>query len=170
VNIFDFDLAGIFSLTVSPLELILRGTLLYWFLFIVLRFILRRDVGSLGVSDFLFVVILGDAAQNGMIGSATSVTDGMVLIGTLVFWSYMLDFMSFHVPVIQRFTAAQRLCLVRDGKLQRRNMRREFITDEEVKAKIRQEGVEDLATVKRVYLEADGEMSVIVNDEVKAAA
>ncbi|MBN8447813.1 MAG: DUF421 domain-containing protein [Candidatus Accumulibacter sp.] len=167
---FDFDLAGIFSLTVSPLELILRGTLLYWFLFIVLRFILRRDVGSLGVSDFLFVVILGDAAQNGMIGSATSVTDGMVLIGTLVFWSYMLDFMSFHVPVIQRFTAAQRLCLVRDGKLQRRNMRREFITDEEVKAKIRQEGVEDLATVKRVYLEADGEMSVIVNDEVKAAA
>lgn len=170
MNIFDFDLAGIFSLTVSPLELILRGTLLYWFLFIVLRFILRRDVGSLGVSDFLFVVILGDAAQNGMIGSATSVTDGMVLIGTLVFWSYMLDFMSFHVPVIQRFTAAQRLCLVRDGKLQRRNMRREFITDEEVKAKIRQEGVEDLATVKRVYLEADGEMSVIVNDEVKAAA
>ena len=170
MNIFDFDLAGIFSFTVSPLELILRGTLLYWFLFIVLRFILRRDVGSLGVSDFLFVVILGDAAQNGMIGSATSVTDGMVLIGTLVFWSYMLDFMSFHVPVIQRFTAAQRLCLVRDGKLQRRNMRREFITDEEVKAKIRQEGVEDLATVKRVYLEADGEMSVIVNDEVKAAA
>lgn len=170
MNIFDFDLAGIFSFTVSPLELILRGTLLYWFLFIVLRFILRRDVGSLGVSDFLFVVILGDAAQNGMIGSATSVTDGMVLIGTLVFWSYMLDFMSFHVPVIQRFTAAPRLCLVRDGKLQRRNMRREFITDEEVKAKIRQEGVEDLATVKRVYLEADGEMSVIVNDEVKAAA
>ena len=170
MNIFDFDLAGIFSLTVSPLELILRGTLLYWFLFIVLRFILRRDVGSLGVSDFLFVVILGDAAQNGMIGSATSVTDGMVLIGTLVFWSYMLDFMSFHVPVIQRFASAPRLCLVRDGKLQRRNMRRKFITDEEVKAKIRQEGVEDLATVKRVYLEADGEMSVIVNDEVKAAA
>jgi uncharacterized membrane protein YcaP (DUF421 family) len=170
VNIFDFDLAGIFSFTLSPLELMLRGTLMYGLLFIVLRFILGRDVGSLGISDFLFVVILGDAAQNSVIGSATSATDGMVLIGTLVFWSYMLDFMSFRFPVIQRFTAAPRLCLARDGKLQRRNTRREFITDEELNAKIRQEGVEDLATVKRMYLEADGEMSVILIDEPKAAA
>ena len=68
MDFFNFDLAGIFSFTVSPLELMLRGTLMYWFLFIVFRFILRRDVGSLGISDFLFVVILGDAAQNGMIG------------------------------------------------------------------------------------------------------
>lgn len=133
MNIFDFELAGIFAFTLSPLELMLRGTLMYWLLFIILRFILRRDVGSLGISDFLFVVILGDA-------------------------------------VVQRFTAAQRLCLVRDGKLQRRNMRREFITDEELNAKIRHEGVEDLASVKRMYLEADGEMSLIRNDEPKAAA
>ncbi len=125
------------------------GLGLYWFLFIVLRFILRRDVGSLGISDFLFVVIIGDAAQNGMIGSATSATDGMVLIGTLVFWSYLLDYVSFQFPVIQRFTSAPRLCLVREGKLLRRNMRREFITDEELFAKIRHEGVEDVSTIKR---------------------
>lgn len=170
MNIFDIDLVGIFSFTVSPLELMLRGTLMYWLLFTVLRFVLRRDVGSLGISDFLFVVILGDAAQNSMIGSATSATDGMVLIGTLVFWSYMLDFLSFQFPVIQRFTSAPRLCLVRDGKMLRRNMRREFITDEELNAKIRHEGVDDLATVKRMYLEADGEMSLIRGDEPKAAA
>lgn len=168
MNIFDIDLTGIFSSTVSPLELMLRGTLMYWFLFIVLRFVLRRDVGSLGISDFLFVVILGDAAQNSMIGSATSATDGMVLIATLVFWSYMLDFLSFQFPVIARFTSAPRLCLVRDGKMLRRNMRRQFITDEELNAKIRQEGVEDLATVKRMYLEGDGEMSLIRTDEPKA--
>jgi uncharacterized membrane protein YcaP (DUF421 family) len=164
VNLFDFDLAGTLSFTVSPLELMLRGTLMFWFLFVVLRFILRRDVGSLGISDFLFVVILGDASQNAMIGSATSSTDGMVLIATLVFWSYLLDYLSFRFPLVQRFTSAHRLCLVRDGKLVRKNMRREFITEEELNAKIRHEGEEDLATVKRMYLEADGEMSLIRND------
>jgi uncharacterized membrane protein YcaP (DUF421 family) len=169
VNLFDFDLAGTLLFTVSPLELMLRGTMMFWFLFIVLRFVLRRDVGSLGISDFLFVVILGDAAQNGMIGSATSATDGMVLISTLVFWSHLLDFLSFRFPIIQRFTSAPRLCLVRDGKLQRKNMRREFITDEELNAKIRHEGVDDLAAVKRMYLEADGEMSLIRTDESKPA-
>jgi len=151
------------------LELMLRGTLMYWFLFTVFRFILRRDVGSLGISDFLFVVILGDAAQNSMIGSATSATDGMVLIATLVFWSYMLDFMSFRFPVVERFTAAPRLCLVRDGKVMRRNMRREFITDHELNAKIREQGVQDISAVKRMYLEADGEMSLIEQDSAKAA-
>ena len=49
-------------------------------------------------------------------------------------------------------------------------MRREWITDEELKAKIRQEGVEDMANVKRMYLEADGEMSLIRRDEPKASA
>ncbi len=165
----SFDLTSVLSFTVSPLEMVLRGTLMYWFLFVVFRFILRRDVGSLGISDFLFVVILGDAAQNGMIGSATSATDSMVLIATLVFWSYMLDYMSFRFPVIERFTAAPRLCLVRDGKIQRRNMRREFITDEELNAQIRQQGVEDIRMVKRMYLEADGEMSLIQQESARAA-
>jgi len=170
VNVLDIDLSGVFAFTVSPLELMLRGTLMYWLLFIVLRFVLRRDVGSLGISDFLFVVILGDAAQNSMIGSGTSATDGMVLIGTLVFWSYLLDYLSYRFPVFQRFSAAPRLCLVQDGKLLRRNMRRELITEEELKAKIRQEGIEDLAKVKRMYLEADGEMSLIRKDTQEAEA
>lgn len=170
MNIFNFDLAGIFSFSVSPLELMLRGFLMYWFLFIVFRFVLRRDVGSLGISDFLIVVILGDASQNGMIGSATSATDGMVLIGTLVVWSYMLDFMSFQFPVMQRFTSAPRLCLVRDGKPLRRYMRREFITDRELNAKIRQEGVEDVSTAKLMYLEADGGMSLIRQDRPMSSA
>lgn len=170
MNVLDIDLTGVFAFTVSPLELMLRGTLMYWLLFIVLRFVLRRDVGSLGISDFLFVVILGDAAQNSMIGSGTSATDGMVLIGTLVFWSYLLDYLSYRFPVFQRFSAAPRLCLVQDGKLLRRNMRRELITEEELKAKIRQEGIEDLAKVKRMYLEADGEMSLIRKDTQEAEA
>ncbi|MFZ4539957.1 DUF421 domain-containing protein [Propionivibrio sp.] len=168
MSLSSFDLPSVLTFTVSPLELMLRGTLMYWFLFVVFRFVLRRDVGALGLSDFLFVVILGDAAQNGMIGSATSAIDGMVLIGTLVFWSYMLDFMSFKFTLVQRFTAAPRLCLVRNGKLLRKNMRREFITDEELNAKIRQEGVEDIASVKLMYLEADGEISVIRQDGAMA--
>lgn len=164
----SFDLGSVLAFTVSPLEMVLRGTLMYWFLFLVFRFFLRRDVGALGISDFLFVVILGDAAQNGMIGSASSATDGMVLIATLVFWSYMIDFMSYRFTVVERFTAPPRLCLVRDGKILRRNMRRELITDQELNAKIRQHGVEDISTVKRMYLEADGEMSLIRQESAPA--
>src|SRR4051812_6060024 len=151
----------VFRLTVSPLELAVRGTVMFWFLFGVFRFVLRRDVGSVGVSDFLFVVILGDAAQNAMIGQATSTSDGMVLISTLIAWNYLLDFLSYRIPLIERFASPPPLQLVENGRMLRRNMRREFITVDELMAKVRQEGHKDLSGIERMYLEPDGEISVI---------
>ena len=161
MELLDLDLNGVFAFSVSPLQLVLRGTLMFAFLFAIFRFVLRRDVGSVGISDFLFVVILGDAAQNAMIGQATSSTDGMVLIATLVFWNYVLDYLSYRFPAVERFTSPRPLCLVRDGRRLRRNMRRELITEDELLAKLREAGIEDIGDVKQMLLEIDGEISVI---------
>ena len=155
------DWNDVFSMTMPALELVLRGSVMYWFLFLVFRLILRRDVGSMGITDFLFVVLLGDAAQNGMIGEATSATDAVVLISTLVFWNVFIDWATYRFPAIEPLFAAQRLCLVRHGRRIRRNMRREFISDEELMSKVREQGLEDLSRVKFMYLESDGEISLI---------
>ena len=155
------DLADVFTMTAPVLELVVRGSVMYWFLVLVFRVILRRDVGSMGITDFLFVVLLGDAAQNGMIGDASSPTDTIVLILTLVFWNVLIDWATFRFRAVERLFAAQRLCLVRDGRPQRRNMRREFISMAELMSKVREEGLEDLDRVKRMYLESDGEISLI---------
>ena len=155
------DLADVFSMTMPVLELVVRGSVMYWFLVLVFRLILRRDVGSMGITDFLFVVLLGDAAQNGMIGDASSPTDTVVLILTLVFWNVLIDWATYRFAAVERLFAARRLCLVRDGRPQRRNMRREFISMAELMSKVREEGLEELAGVKRMYLESDGEISLI---------
>ncbi len=160
----NLDLGDLFTYSMSPLELVVRGSLVYWFLFAIFRFILRRDVGSMGVGDFLFVVLLGDAAQNGMIGDATSPIDAMTLIGTLVAWNLLIDWATYRFPVVERLMAPPRRCLVRDGRVDRRTMRREFITQEELMAQVRSHGLEDLAQVKRAYLESDGDMSIIQRD------
>ena len=78
-----------FLLTVPVWEIIIRGSIIYWFLFLIFRSILRRSMGSVGVSDFLFVVIIADASQNAMSGDAKSISDGMMLIAVLVFWNLM---------------------------------------------------------------------------------
>ena len=64
------------NFSMSPLEILIRGTIMYWCLFLLLRFLLRRDTGSAGISGILFVVLLGDAAQNAMIGNGNTVADG----------------------------------------------------------------------------------------------
>lgn len=132
MNFVSVNLVDPIYFTVSPPEVFVRGTLMFWFLFLIFRLILQRDIGSVSITDFLFAVILGDAVQNSMIGDGYSVSDGAMLISTLVFWNFTLDWLSYRFPFLDRLISARKLCLVRDGKLQRRNMRKEFITVEEI--------------------------------------
>ena len=158
----DHDtLSSVFKMTMPIVELFVRGSVVFWFLVLVFRVVLRRDVGSMGMTDFLFVVLLGDAAQNGMIGDATSATDAVVLISTLVFWNVAIDWATWRWPAVEKLFAARRLTLVRNGRRNRRNMRREFISDAELMSKVREEGLEDLSKIKAMYLESDGEISLI---------
>ncbi len=100
-----------------------------------------------------------------MIGEGSSVGDGMVLVSTLVAWNYALDVLSYRYPGIARLLSARKLCLVRDGKMQRRNLRKEFITVDELHEKIREAGLERLDQVKLMYMESDGEISVIKHED-----
>ena len=52
------DMQALFALERPIWEMVLRGTAVYWFLFLLFRFILRRDVRSMGVADLLFVVLV----------------------------------------------------------------------------------------------------------------
>jgi uncharacterized membrane protein YcaP (DUF421 family) len=51
--------------------------------------------------------------------------------------------------------------LVRDGRILRRNLKREWMTVEELMGKLRQEGIADVADVKVAILERDGKFSVL---------
>ena len=157
----DVNWHELFALSVSPIELIVRGSAMYWFLFLAFRFVLKRDVGAVGIADLLLLVIVADAAQNAMAGEYRSITDGFILVGTIIGWNYGLDFIAYHVPPLRRFVEPQPLRLVRDGRMLERNIRREFITREELSAKLREHGVTDIGEVSAAYMESDGEISVL---------
>lgn len=162
------DLASMFALTVHPGTLILRGTAMYWFLFLLLRFVLRRDIGSIGLADVLLLVLLADAAQNAMSGGYESVTDGCILVATIAGWNWLLDLASYRFPVMRRFLEAQPLPLVKNGKMMQRNLRHEMISRDELMAKLREHGLERLDQVKLATMESDGEISIIKNDGAPA--
>ncbi len=157
----EVDWGELFSLSVSPLELVIRGTAMYWFLFLIFRFIVRRDAGGVGMADILLLVIIADAAQNAMAGEYHSVTDGMILVGTIVFWNYLIDWCCFRFPRLERLLQPRPLLLVKDGRIQHRNLDRQLLTREELLGKIREKGMQDLKAVKRAYMESDGKISVI---------
>lgn len=151
----------------SILELLVRGTVLYLALFAMLRLLPRRQLGSLGVSDVLVVVLIADAAQNGMAGEYTSITEGVVLVATILFWDYAIDFLDHRYPRLHLNISAPKL-LVQNGRMIRKNMDRENMSEEDLMSQLRQHGIEHLAGVRRAYAEGDGSISVIKAESGRA--
>jgi uncharacterized membrane protein YcaP (DUF421 family) len=158
------DWEGIFLPTIPVLELILRGTLVYLGLFLLLRLILKRESGTVGLADLLFVVLLASAVQNSLLGESQSVMDGFVLVATIVIWNYGLNWLGYRFPKFNRLVHPAPLKLVKDGQLLYRNMRRELITESELMTQLRKQGVDDFSHVKEAYMEGDGSISVITDN------
>lgn len=155
------DWSEMFTFSISPLEIIIRGSIVYWFIFVLLRVAGRRDIGSFGVADMLVLVLIADAAQNAMAGEYKSIVDGLVLVSTIVGWAVIVDRAGYFFKPVGRLLAADKVCLIHDGVIARRNLRREYITEAELLSELRLKGVTDVSEVRRAYMEADGNISVL---------
>lgn len=145
----------------SLLEIFIRGTAVYLVLFVLLRAVLKRESGAVGITDLLVLVLIADAAQNAMADEYSSLPEGLVLVAVIVFWAYTLDWLGFRFPRVERFVKPPRLPLVRDHRLLEENMAKELVTEEELRSQLRLQGVDDLDEVRVAYMEPDGRISVL---------
>jgi uncharacterized membrane protein YcaP (DUF421 family) len=151
----------IFGFSVSPLEVVVRGTAMYLFLFVLFRVVVKRRIGAVGMADILVLVIVADAAQNGMAGEYRSVTEGCLLVGTIVGWDLLIDWLAFRVPALQRVLEPPPLLLIDHGRILWRNLRKELVSEMELKSKLRENGVQEPHEVEKAYMEPDGQVTVI---------
>jgi uncharacterized membrane protein YcaP (DUF421 family) len=165
----QIDWSRMLAFQTPVLEIFLRGTLTYLALFALLRLMLKRQQGGMmGVTDLLVIVLIADAAQNAMADDYTSVPDGILLVATILGWSYTLDWLGYQFPRFERLLHPPPLPLVKDGCLLRRNMRRELVTEEELMSQLREQGVERVAEVKMACMEGDGRLSIITAEGKRA--
>ncbi|HEX2566059.1 MAG TPA: YetF domain-containing protein [Burkholderiales bacterium] len=153
-----------------PLEMVVRGTISYWFLFVLFRFGVRRRIGSVGMADILILVIVSDAIQQSMAGEYVSVTDGFILVGVLVGWAIFTDWLAFRFRALERVLEPPPLKLVHRGAVLYRNLRAELISEAELKAKLREAGAADYAEIEAAYMESDGQITVIKKGQARGAS
>ena len=152
--------------TESILEVVIRGTIMYLGMYAILR-IFRRQAGTVGVADILVIVVIADAAQNGMAGDSRSITEALILILTIVLWDFFLDWLGFKFTFANRWLTPNPLLLIKDGKILKDNLEKEMITDDELFAQLREQGIEDISLVREGYLEANGHFSVLTTSARK---
>ena len=111
------DWNSVFIPATGLAEVIVRGSLMYLGLFIILRVMARRQAGHFGPADLLVIVLIADAAQNGLGKDYGSVTEGLTLVLTIVAWEYLLDWLSWRFPRTRPCPSPPSLTLIRDGRL-----------------------------------------------------
>jgi uncharacterized membrane protein YcaP (DUF421 family) len=157
------DWRGIFVPDVAILEIVIRGTIIYLTLFFLLRVVLKRQSGGIGITDVLVIVLIADAAQNGMAADYRSVPEAIILVATIMFWSYALDWLGYRYPHMERFIYPRPLQLIKDGEVVRRNLNKERISEAELMSQIRLQGINDISQISEAYMERDGRVSVITD-------
>lgn len=155
------DWRKLFAIDLPILELVLRASIMYLLVFVFVRISGRRSLGQLGMLDFIFVLMLAVAADRAMMGDQTSIGSGFVMVATLAGWNFLLNWAGYRIQPLQRLTTPAPIPIIENGKMNRRNMRREFLTEEELLANLREQGCDDPTSVKTAYIEGDGAISVI---------
>jgi uncharacterized membrane protein YcaP (DUF421 family) len=164
-SLFNVEWHDLFVPTHSIAEMVIRGTLMYLGLFLIFRFIIGRQSSAIGIADILVVVIIADAAQNAFAKEYKSISEGIALVLTIVFWDFLLDWLGYRSRFFARVIRPAPQKLVQDGQMLFRNMRRELITAEELRSEARQQGIADIADVKTACLEGNGQISFVKADQ-----
>jgi uncharacterized membrane protein YcaP (DUF421 family) len=158
------DWGGVFVPDGSLVESFVRGTAVYFAVLVMLRVVLRRQAGGMGLSDVLLVVLVSECVSPALSAETRSVPNGLAALTALLVWSYALDWATDRWKWLRRHLDPPSVELVRDGAKLSDALRKQHVTDDELMSQLRLNGVDDLARVKVVTLEPDGEISVVTRD------
>jgi uncharacterized membrane protein YcaP (DUF421 family) len=139
----------------------------YFALLVLIRIIPKRKAGHISPNDMLTLIVIGGMGTDAITGGSTSVGEILLMVGLVLAWGYVMDMLEYRFPSLRRPLRDRQTPLIQDGRFLGENMRREMITEEELMAVLRKEGIDNPAMVQSACLEADGEISLIKKDETR---
>lgn len=150
----------IFALHPSVAEKVLRAVLVYVFLVVALRVGGKRELGQLSTIDFVVLLAVANAVQNGIIGTDDSVTGAVVGAGTLFVVNGMVIMAVVRSRTARRLLVGHATLLVVNGQVLEDNLRKEHLSREDLMQAVAEQGGAGLSDVTRCAIEANGHISV----------
>jgi uncharacterized membrane protein YcaP (DUF421 family) len=144
----------------------LRASFVYVFLLIVVRLLGKREIGNTSAFDLIVALILGEVVDEIIYGDVT-ILQGVTAIVVVAIWHIVNSWASFKSEIIDKITGAPPTVMVKNGQIQRKNLAKERLNEEELFSELRLMGVENVKEVKQATLEPNGKLSVIQEEWAK---
>jgi uncharacterized membrane protein YcaP (DUF421 family) len=150
----------IFSLPLTVPEKVARAALIYFFLLVALRVAGKRELAQLSTADFVVLMAVANAVQNGIIGDDSSVTGGWIGATTLFVLNGLIGILLFRSVKARKLIEGEPTVLIEHGQVLHENLRKEHLTMEDLLVAIQRQGLDDLSEVDQCTLEPNGTIVV----------
>ena len=146
------------------MEIVIRATVVYAALFLLMRGTRKRALAELSPFEMILLVTLGDIVQQGVTQEDYSLTGMVLAAGTFTFWVTAMSWASYRSPRARQAIEGLPLVIIENGEPVEAALRVEHMPLDDVKEAARQQGIADLASVRLGVLETSGRMSFIKYD------
>ena len=148
------------------MDIVFRGVFIFFFLYLLMRVIGRRELSSLEPFDLILLVVVGDAVQQGLTQDDYSLTGALLAIGTIALLQLGVSYTNFRFPRLRPLLDGEPIVVARDGKPIEKNLRRERITVDDLTSAMRQQSIAHIADVQWAVMETSGAISFIKKPEL----
>jgi uncharacterized membrane protein YcaP (DUF421 family) len=146
-------------------EIVIRSTVIFFFLWLLTRATGKRVLSQLSAFELMLLVTVGDLVQQGVTQEDMSLTGNMLAVGTIGVWISVFSFVSYRWAKTRPVIEGLPVLILRDGKVLKEALQVERLTEDELREEARMQGIEDLRKVKAAVLEPDGKFSFITGEQ-----
>jgi uncharacterized membrane protein YcaP (DUF421 family) len=143
------------------MDLILRATFAFVFIYLMSRLIGRRELGKMQAFDLILFIVIGDLVQQGITQSDYSITGLSLVVATIALLTVFVSWLSFRFPRIRPLLDGEPVVILDDGELIEHNMRRTRLTLDDIEEEARQQQISSLDDVRWAVFENSGSISFI---------
>jgi uncharacterized membrane protein YcaP (DUF421 family) len=141
---------------------VVRAFVIYLFVFVVFRISGQRTLAQITTFDFVLLLIIGEATQQGLLADDFSVTNAFVVVGTLILTDIAVSLAQKRFPALERLVDGLPVVLIDNGQKVDLHMKRSRVSEADILERARQsQGLESLDQVKYAVLERDGSISIV---------
>ena len=137
------------------------GVLAYSGLVLLLRVSGKRTLSKMNAFDLVVTVALGSTLATVLLSSSVALAEGLLAFALLILLQFAVTWLSVRSSTFRRLVKNEPKLLFYDGGFLRGAMRAERVTEEEVEAAVRQQGLASLEEVGAAVLETDGSVTVV---------
>lgn len=149
-------------------HILIKTTVIYFFILIVLKIMGKREIGQLSLFDFVILLLIADVAVMGIDNEEVPFYFFLLAISILAAIQKILSFILLKIPVLRDFFDGKESLIIIDGKVNIKEMRKQNYNFNDLVVQLRLKNIKSLSEVKYLILETNGEISVFKYDEVSS--